>query len=214
MALSVVLVDDHAVVRAGICRLIESTGEFEVVAEAADGRAAVEAVQRTKPAIAVMDIWLPKLSGIDATRQIRQTVPATKVVILSQHERPDIVESALREGASGYVHKGGAPDDLLAALRWVHQGKCFLSPEIAGSIVGAVSRPPQERSQPVSRLSSREREVLQLIADGLSSKEVATELGVSTRTAETHRFSLMNKLGIHKVAGLVRFAVREGLIAP
>jgi DNA-binding NarL/FixJ family response regulator len=214
MVHSVVLVDDHTLVRAGIRRLIEASGEFAVLAEAGDGREAVVVAEREAPEFVVMDVWLPKLSGIDATKRILEVSPRTRVVILSQHERQEIVESALREGAVAYVHKAAASEDLLSALRAAREGRSFLSPEIAGAIVSAVVRPRPDRSPEAARLSSREREVLQLIAEGLSSKEVASELGVSVRTAETHRFALMSKLGIHKVAGLVRYAVRERLIAP
>ena len=213
MAEPVALVDDQNVVRAGIRRLLESTGEFEVVAEAADGRTAIEAVLKAKPSLLVLDVWLPKLSGIDVIRELHRQMPTLGIAVLSQQDRSDIVESALREGASAYVHKSSAPEDLITALRAVRAGKCFVSPEVAGSVVHALSKPAAERS-PASRLSGREREILQLIADGLSSKEVASDLGLSTRTVETHRLSMMNKLDIHKVAGLVRFALREGMIRP
>jgi DNA-binding NarL/FixJ family response regulator len=214
MSTRVVIVDDHAIIRDGIRRLLEVSGEFEVVGEAGDGRSAVELILRTKPDLAVVDIWLPHLSGIDVTTRVREEVPACKVVILSQHDRSDFVEAALLEGASGYVLKSARETDLLAALRVVRQGKCFLSPEIAQHLVTAFARPPEERAMGRVRLTGREREVLQLIAEGLSSKEIAATLGVSTRTAETHRNALMAKVGVHKAPGLVRYAIREGLVSP
>ena len=214
MTTRVALVDDHTIVRDGIRRLLESTGEFEVVCECGDGRTAVEQILKHKPDIAVVDIWLPQLSGIDVTTRIHEEFPYCRVVILSQHDRSDFVEAALLEGAAGYVLKSASETDLLAALRVVRQGKCFLSPEIAQHLVSAFASPPEERAIGRARLTSREREVLQLIAEGLSSKEIAATLGVSTRTAETHRNSLMSKIGVHKAPGLVRYAIREGLVSP
>lgn len=214
VATRVALIDDHAIVRDGIRRLLESTGEFEVVCECGDGRSAVEQILKAKPELAVVDIWLPQLSGIDVTKRVKEELPYCRIVILSQHERADFVEAALAEGASGYVLKSASEADLLSALRVVRQGKCFLSPEIAQHLVSAFASPPEERALGRARLTAREREVLQLIAEGLSSKEIAAAIGVSTRTAETHRNALMNKLGVHKAPGLVRYAIREGLVSP
>jgi DNA-binding NarL/FixJ family response regulator len=207
------LVDDHPIIRAGLHRILETAGDFEVVLEAADGRSAVEQVLRVKPEVVLMDVWLPGLSGIDATRRILQGLPACRIVILSEQERSESVEAALREGAVGYVLKGSTAEEILSAVRAARAGKCFLSPAIASHVVRAFAH-PETRARGASRLSTREREVLQLVARGYSSKEAAVELGLSPRTAEAHRSSLMNKLGIHKVADLVRYAVREGVIAP
>ena len=211
---SVALVDDHCVVRAGIKHILEESGEFEVVVEAGDGRTAVAQVLRARPQIVLMEVSLPKLSGVEATRQILDAFPACKIVILSQHESSNVIEAALRAGATGYVHKSAEASEVVTAARAASKGKGYLSPGIASQVVHALAQPPEERALDGASLSRREREVLQLVAEGLSSKEVAAELGVSTRTAETHRGSLMNKLGIHKVAGLVRFAVREGIVTP
>lgn len=214
MKTTVVLADDHSLLRDGMRRIIEAADDFDIVAEAADGREAVEQALRLKPDLVVMDIWMPQLSGIDAARQIRQSLPACRILMVSQHGRSDFVETALKEGANGYVLKTAEEEEFLAALRAVRDGKCYLSPDIAQRIVDAFARPGEARAMPYSVLTAREREILQLIAEGLSSKEVASQLGISTRTVEAHRNSLMNKLNIHKVAGLVRFAVREGLVAP
>ena len=214
MITRVAVVEDHTILRDGLRRVLEASGEFEVVAECGDGREAVEQLLRVKPDVAIVDIWLPTLSGLEVTKQLHAELPHCKVVILSQHDRSDFVELALREGAAGYVLKSAPATDLLAAVRAARAGKCFLSPEIAQHLVTAFSSPPEERAIGHSRLTAREREVLQLIAEGLSSKEIAATLGVSTRTAETHRTSVMNKLNVHKVAGLVRFAIREGLVSP
>ena len=212
MATQVALIDDHAIVRDGLRRMLEASGEFEVILECGDGRTAVEMILKAKPDIAIIDIWLPQLSGIEVTKRIKQELPFCKVLILSQHDRADFVEAALLEGASGYLLKSSSGSDLIAALHAIRQGKCFLSPEIAQHLVSALAHPLEKRGLGRSLLTAREREVLQLIAEGLSSKEVGATLGVSTRTAETHRTSLMNKLGVHKVAGLVRFAIREGYV--
>jgi DNA-binding NarL/FixJ family response regulator len=160
-----------------------------------------------------MDIWLPRLSGIEATRKITHD-NRSRVLIVSQHDSWSYVEEALKAGASGYLVKTSSGAQLFTALRAVRAGKSYLSPDIAGRVVDAVVRPDRGSGSPVGALSGREREVLQLIGEGLSSKEIADSLGVSARTVEAHRASVMHKVGIHKVAGLVRFAIREGLIGP
>lgn len=213
MTSTVLLAEDHEVLRQGLRQLIEPEGEFEVVAEAADGRAAVELAHKHRPDVVVMDIWMPRLSGIDATRQILDQSDA-KVLILSQHDSWSYVEQALRAGASGYLVKTSSASELLSGIRAVSEGKSYLSPDIAQQLVGAFSKPEDERGSPLQALTHREREVLQLIAECLSSKEIAAQLGVSVRTVEAHRASLMEKLDIHKLSGLVRFAIREGLVAP
>ena len=212
MKTTVLLVEDHEVLRDGLRGLIEATDDFEIVAEAADGATAVTFAERLHPDIVVMDIWLPRLSGIEATRRIA-VGGQTRVLILSQHESWSYVEEALKAGAAGYLVKTSSGTTLLTALRAIREGKSYLSPEIAGRVVGAVARAEHGAGGLVASLSGREREVLQLIGEGLSSKEIATSLAVSVRTVEAHRASVMQKLGIHKVAGLVRFAIREGLIA-
>ena len=214
MSASVLLVDDHQLLREGLRGLIDASDEFHVVAEAADGREAVELAGRYQPDVVLLDIWMPRLSGIAAAAQIRQEAPRTRVVMMSQHDTSSYVEAALREGACGYIVKTAASTDLLAALRSAMEGKCFLSPDVARLVVDSFTRPVDEPTSPLQSLSSREKEVLQLIAEGLSSKEVSAQLSISVRTVEAHRASVMCKLEIHKVAGLVRFAIREGVIEP
>jgi len=213
MRSTIILVEDHEVLRDGIRSLIEATDDFEIVAEAADGATAVELAERHRPDIVVMDIWLPRLSGIEATRKITQR-GGTRILILSQHDGWTYVEAALKAGAAGYLVKTSSGTQLLSALRAIRAGKSYLSPDIAGRVVDAVVRPERSSGSPAGALSGREREVLQLIGEGLSSKEIADSLGLSARTVEAHRASVMHKLDIHKVAGLVRFAIREGLIGP
>jgi len=213
MKSSILLVEDHEVLRDGIRSLIGATDDFEIVAEAADGATAVELAAQHRPDIVVMDIWLPRLSGIEATRKIVQG-GCTRVLVLSQHDAWSTVEEALKAGAAGYLVKTSSGFQLLTALRAIRDGKSYLSPEIAGRVVDAVVRPDRNSGTAIGMLSAREREVLQLISEGLSSKEIAESLGVSPRTVEAHRANVMEKLGIHKVAGLVRFAIREGIIGP
>jgi len=211
---SVVLVDDHKLLRDGIRAIIEASGEFEVVAEGSDGREAIELAGRFRPDLVLLDIWMPNLSGIDALPQVLKVSPRSRVVIMSQHETSSYVQTALREGACGYLIKTAASQELVAALRAAMEGKGYLSPEVAHSVVESFREPAVRSTSPLDVLTSREREILQLIAEGLSSKEVADHLSISVRTVESHRSAVMGKLDVHKVAGLVRVAIREGLIAP
>ena len=211
---SVVLVDDHRLLRDGLKTVIEASGKFEVVAEGADGRDAIDLAAKHQPDIVLLDIWMPNLSGIDAVAEIRRKSPGSRVVMMSQHDTGSYVQSALREGACGYVLKTAASGELLAALSAAMEDKCFLSPEVAQTVVESFSQPARTLESPLNSLTGREREILQLIAEGFSSKEVAGRLSISVRTVESHRSAVMGKLDVHKVAGLVRFAIREGMIAP
>jgi len=211
---SVLLVDDHRLLRDGLRAVIEASGEFQVVAEGADGREAIDLAAEHRPDIVLLDIWMPNLSGIEAVASIRRKSPGSRVVMMSQHESGSYVQSALREGACGYVLKTAASRELLAALRAAMENKCFLSPEVAQTVVESFAQPARELESPLQELTGREREILQLIAEGYSSKEVAKRLSISVRTVESHRSAVMGKLNVHKVAGLVRFAIREGMIAP
>ena len=214
MKSTILLAEDHEVLRDGLRSIIEMTDDLEVIAEAADGAEAVAMAQRHRPDVVVMDIWMPRLSGIEATRKIVDEGRIGKVLIVSQHTRWSYVEQALKAGALGYLIKTSSASNLLTAIRAVCAGKSYLSPEIAHLLVEAVARPEESFGSPLSTITTREREVLQLLGEGLSSKEIADVLCVSVRTADAHRASLMNKLDIHKISGLVRFAIREGLIAP
>jgi DNA-binding NarL/FixJ family response regulator len=213
MRSTILLAEDHEVLRHGICSLIAATDDFEIVAEASDGAAAVELAERHRPDVVVMDILLPSLSGIEATRRITES-GSSRVLIFSQHHGWSYVEEALKAGAAGYLVKTAPSSQLLSALRAIRDGKSYLSPDIAGFVVDAVVRPEASSSARFGALSGREREVLRLIGEGLSSRQIADSLGVSARTVEAHRANVMQKLDIHKVAGLVRFAIREGLVGP
>lgn len=209
---SIVVADDHKIVREGLIRLLEVRQDFTVVGEASDGEEAVALVMEKQPDVVLMDINMPKLSGIDATRRLEKAGCRSKILVLSMHESRAYVEEVLRAGASGYVVKNSASKDVHAAIDAVHSGASYLSPAITQQIVDAIARPEDSGEPRLSMLTEREREVLELITEGLSSKEIASDLGVSLRTIDSHRSNLMEKLNIHKVSGLVRFAIRAGLI--
>src|SRR5690606_36903964 len=209
----ILLADDHEMVRDGLRLLIQSRSDLEVVAEASDGREAVELARSHRPDVAVLDLWMPYLSGVEATRQIVRAGP-TRVLVLTMHESWTHVREALLAGALGYVVKRAAAAQLLEAVDAVRAGRAFMSPAISHHMVEAVRGGEAGREAPLAMLTEREREVLQLVAEGLSSKEIAAQLGLSVKTAETHRANLMGKLNVRKTSGLVRFAIREGLVAP
>jgi DNA-binding NarL/FixJ family response regulator len=212
MPTTIVVADDHRIVREGVRRLLESREDFRVIGEASDGEEAVRVILEKQPDVALMDIWMPRLSGIDATRRLGKRGLETKILVLSMHENQNYVEEVLRAGAAGYIVKNAAPDDLLAAIDAVREGASYLSPAITQQVVDAIAHPGDPTPSGVAALTDREREVLQLIAEGLSSKEIAGMLGVSLKTVDSHRSNLMEKLDIHKVGGLVRFAIRCGLV--
>ena len=213
MACKIVLADDHKLLRAGLRALLEKESDLEVVAEADSGRSAVELAMKLSPGIIVMDISMPDLNGVEATRQITSRNPAIKVIALSMHADRHFVEGMLQAGASGYLLKDCAHDEFIRAIRAVLAGQTYLTPAITGQLVEeyvhhcAGSKPDPTRST----LTPREREVLQLVAEGKASKQIAAALGVSTKTVETHRHQIMEKLNLHSVAELTKFAVRHGL---
>ena len=209
---SVVVVDDHQIVREGIVKLLEDKPEFEVVGQARDGEEAVDLVAETQPDVVIMDIRLPRLSGIDATRRILKRGSGTKVLMLSAHDGRNYIEQALRAGAAGYLVKDSSFEELVGAIAAVNAGASYLSPAAARQVVDVIARPGENSTSEAAMLTDREREVLQLIAEGMSSKEIGPVLGVSLKTVDSHRSNLMDKLDIHKVSGLVRFAIRMGLV--
>ena len=204
----VLLADDHPMFRQGLKALLEREG-FEVVAEAADGHEAVRQARQLTPAVAVLDIGMPLLNGIDAARQILKQTPSTQVVVLTMYEEEAYVLEALRAGIRGYVLKAQAAADLVAAIREVLRGAVYLSPGISKAVVDAYMG---KSELPLDPLTDRERQVLQLIAEGKTTKEIAEILGLSVKTADSHRTRIMQKLEIHETASLVRYAVRRGFI--
>jgi DNA-binding NarL/FixJ family response regulator len=213
-ALRVLLCDDHKLVRAGIRALVEEVTEVVIVAEADNGREAVALARQHRPDLVVMDISMRELNGIDATAQIRAEMPGAKVLILSMHTTEDFVRRALRAGASGYLVKDSAPLELKMAIEAIGRGEIYLSSRVSKTLLSGLmdSRPPQAESG-IDALTPRQREILQLIAEGKSTKEIAFTLSVSVKTVETHRAGLMERLGIHDIAGLVLFAVRHNLVS-
>ena len=210
----VIVADDHHLVRQGIRALLEKADGIEVVGEAADGQEAVELVERLAPDVLVMDIAMPRLSGNQAVGRIRALGVGTQVVILSMYSDETLVRQVLRDGARGYLLKRSVKGELLLAIRAASQGEIYLSPAISGAIVADFLTPQSdaEPSSPFERLTSREREVLQLIAEGHTSSAIARILTLSVKTVEKHRANLMSKLNVHHTAGLVRLALKHGLV--
>lgn len=208
----IVVADDHPIVRSGIRRIVETRGDLEVVGEAANGRELIDVVLQKKPDLALIDIEMPRFSGMDAVRSLARTSQQTKFLVLSVHDSGHCVEEAFRAGASGYVVKTDGLEEILRAIDAIRSGASYLSPGVASHVMGDVSADGLPMLSPLRVLTERERQVLQLIAEGLSTREVAERLGVAVKTVETHRANLMKKLDVHKVSGLVRLAVREGLL--
>lgn len=214
MSIRILLADDHTLVRQGIRRVLESRREWEVVAEANNGRDAVRLAEELRPDIAILDVAMPVLNGIDATRQIGKRVPDTRVLILSMHADEVYVTQMLQAGACGYLLKESADVDLMQAVEAVVVGKSFFSPAIARVMLDSYVRQLADKgiTDRFDALSEREREVFQLIAEGKTNKEIATLLSVSPSTVETHRAHIMEKLDLHSVAEIVLYAVRRGVI--
>ncbi|HEX4926617.1 MAG TPA: response regulator transcription factor [Burkholderiales bacterium] len=209
----VLLADDHALVRAGIRSLLGSMAEVEVVGEASSGEEAIELAQRENPDVVLMDIAMRGMTGLQAAAAMRERMPSVRVVILSMHSGEEYVLQALRAGAAGYLLKDAATGELELALRSVMRGESWLSPAVSRQVVeGYVQRTGGETAPEV--LTARQREVLRLVAGGKSTKEIAFLLNLSVKTVETHRAQIMDRLGIRDVAGLVRYALRTGLVPP
>lgn len=213
--LRIILADDHALVRAGLRALLERLADVEVVAEADDGRVAVALARQHRPDVVCMDIGMPGLNGVDATEQLGQQCPDVRVLMLSMHKNEEYVSHALQAGAAGYLLKDAAPAELDVALQAVARGDVYLSPAVSHHVVsGYVQRVRAPAGGPlVSRLTQRQREVLQLIAEGRTTKQIAATLHLSPKTVETHRRQVMERLAVHDIAGLVRYAVRVGLVS-
>jgi DNA-binding NarL/FixJ family response regulator len=210
--MNIVLADDHRMVREGLRSLLESEPDMHVVAEAENGRRAVELAAELTPDVLVMDIGMPALNGIEATRQILGDRPGTKVVALSMHSDRRFVSEMLKAGASAYLLKAGAFEELINAIRTVVAQKVYLSPRIADVVVDDYVRHlPKAEPSAFASLTAREREVLQLLAEGKATKQAAAILRVSVKTVETHRRQIMEKLDLHSVAELTKYAIREGL---
>ncbi|HJU44082.1 MAG TPA: response regulator transcription factor [Vicinamibacterales bacterium] len=210
MSVTVVLGDDHPLVRQGVRRLLEGR-EFEILGEGSDGLEVIDLAQRLRPDIILLDLSMPTLNGLGAVRELQRVAPASKVIVLTMHTEEHYILEALRAGVKGCVSKTQAPEHLLQAIREVCRGGVYLSPSVSGVVVQGYLA---NTEAPYDPLTDRERQVLQLIAEGKTTKEVAVILGVSVKTAESHRSSLMSKLDIHSTAEVVRYAIRRGMVAP
>ncbi|MGB8181888.1 MAG: response regulator transcription factor [Stellaceae bacterium] len=210
----ILLCDDHLLIRASLKSLIGEFPGIEVVGEAGDGREALEHAGKLRPNVVLMDIAMPGLNGLEATRRLVKDQPQVRVVMLSMHSDESHVLQALRAGASGYVLKGSAPRELEMAIEAVARGEIFLSPAISKHVIDVYLNRAEGQANSLDLLTPRQREILQLIAEGKSSKQIAQLLEASVKTIESHRASLMERLDIHDVAGLVRYAIRHGLVSP
>ena len=210
----VLLADDHDLFRAGLRVLLQDLGGFEVVAEAGDGRDALRQVGEHRPDVVLMDLMMPGLNGLEATARVAREFPGVRVLVLSMNAAEEFVLPAVRAGASGYVLKNARPAELEQAIRAVARGETYLTPAVSGHLIDDYRRRTVGEADSLDKLTPRQREVLQLVAEGHSTKEIARLLGVSVKTVETYRSQLMDALDIHDIAGLTRYAIRKGLVSP
>jgi len=212
----VLLADDHTIVRKGLCALLEEETDISVIGEAEDGREAVEKALTLEPDVVVMDIGMPSLNGLEAVKAIKKGRPEMKVLILTMHENEEYITEALRSGVSGYLLKKSAPRDLITAIQLAYKGESFLSPAISTKVINRFIRQntasESESIDSEISLTTREREVVQLIAEGLTNKEIAGNLGISIKTVKNHRSNLMEKLDLHNTAEITQFAIKNGII--
>jgi DNA-binding NarL/FixJ family response regulator len=209
----ILLADDHTLFRAGIRSLLDRVGEVTIVAETGDGREALDLIEKHRPDIALLDITMPGLNGLEVAARVSSVSPGTRILILSMHANEGYVAQALRAGVAGYLLKDAAATELEVALRAVSRGDSYLSPAISRTVVDGFLQRSDAAPDPLAALTARQREILQLIAEGRSTREIAEDLGVSVKTVETHRSQLMDRLNIHDIPGLVRFAIRAGLVS-
>jgi len=210
----VLVADDHTIVRQGLVGILKASEEVEVVAEASDGSEAVEKALKTKPDVAVLDVSMPRLSGIEAARRIHEALPATRLLVLTMHDDEEYILKMVRAGASGYLLKDGAASELLAGIRALKAGKTYFGPHATKALAEAFTRDrPAEPADPYERLTDREREVFQLVVEGKTNPEIGEVLFISAKTVDNHRTRLMEKLGLHSTAELVRYAARHKLLS-
>ena len=212
--MKVLLADDHALLRKGIRAVLAALPGVDVVAETADGREALSLIERLQPDVAVLDVTMPGLNGLEVAVRTASVAPRTKVLILSMHAGEAYVAQALRAGVAGYLLKDAADDELPMAVKAIARGDVYLSPKISRQVVERYVKSASAEPDPLAGLTTRQREILQLVAEGKSSKEIAALLELSVKTVESHRGQIMERLGVHDVTGLVRFAIRVGLVSP
>lgn len=209
----VLVADDHALIRQGLVSILTGHDEFEVVGQAADGNEAVEKAVASKPDVVVLDLAMPRLDGLEAARRIRKALPRTRILVLTMHDDEEYVLRTVRAGAAGYIVKDGAAAELVTAIRAVSAGQGYFGPQAARALAGRYERGGVEADDPYERLTSREREVFQLLIEGRTNAQVARILFISPKTVDNHRTHLMARLGVHSTAELIRFAARRGLLA-
>ncbi|MGH9360754.1 MAG: response regulator [Thermoanaerobaculia bacterium] len=212
MRVRVLVADDHTIVRQGLVSLLNESGECEVVAEAADGVEAVEKAHATRPEVAVLDLSMPRLSGLEVVRRLREELPGVRVLVLTVHEEEEYVLPIVRAGAAGYLVKDSAASELLAAVRALRAGRGYFGPQAAWVLAEQLQHPEGAPEDPYGALTPREREVFHLVVEGKTTKEIARSLGISLKTADNHRSRVLAKLGLHNTAELVRYAARKGLL--
>ena len=220
-SIRILLADDHVLMRRGMRAWLQSMPQVEVVGEASDGREALHLIAKVQPDVVLMDIGMPRLNGLEVTLQVTKEFPQVRVLILSMHANEEYVVQALRAGASGYMLKDAEPEELEVALKAVSRGKTYLSPTVSQGVIGdylrrigGATKDTTQGANVPSLLTARQREVLQLIAEGQTTKQIAALLYISEKTVESHRLRLMRQLDIHDIAGLVRYAIRTGLVMP
>lgn len=208
----ILIADDHTMVRESLVKLLEAAGDVQVVAQAADGIEAIEKAELTRPDIVVADLTMPRLGGLEVVRRLREKLPSTKVLVLTMHQEDEYVLQAVRAGASGYLVKDSAGSELLAAVRSLHAGRGHFGPQASKALADQMQHPGRTTEGPYGELTPREREVFHLIAEGLTTKEIARKLDISVKTAENHRGRVLDKLDMRNTAELVRYALRKGLL--
>lgn len=208
----VLLADDHAIVRDGISAVVARCKDIEIVGQVVDGKQAMEAVARLHPDIVLMDITMPVMNGLEATREIHKQFPATRILVLTQHENKEYIMPLLQAGAVGYISKRARAQEVLQAIRTVHATGAYLPPEIASRVVTALAESQDAHATNSILLTEREIQIVRLIAEGLSSRQIAERLSISVKTVDTHRSNIMEKLGVRNSAELIKYAIREGIL--
>jgi DNA-binding NarL/FixJ family response regulator len=208
----VLLADDHKLVRAGFRAMLNTLRDVEIIGETGDGREALELIQKHRPDVVLLDITMPSLTGLEVAKRVTNLIENVRVIILSMHTSEDYIARAVRAGVSGYLLKNADPVELELAIRAAMNGEMYLSPAVSKQLVEDYARRMRQEGGPEEQLTTRQREILQLIAEGKATKDIASGLNLSIKTVETHRKDLMERLGIHDVPGLVRYAIRSGII--
>ncbi len=214
----ILIADDHSLIRSGIASLLERDGEFQIVGEAKDGNEAVELTQKLVPDVALIDLSMPRMNGVEATRIIREQFPQTRVLVLTMHENDEYIYQIFKSGAGGYVLKSSSRDELCDAIRAVAKGERFFSTRVSEIMMESLMRRGERQTQPMNTedipLTKREKEILILVAEGMTNQQIAEKLFISPRTVDTHRTNIMQKLDLHDVASLVHYAIKVGLVPP